>query len=74
MSYLTDVLMTSATFEASPSAHRTAQGEQSNVKIQVMSRYKFGLAIENTREPDYMTEKVKVLEGLQPHLLVTYTR
>ena len=68
------------------------QGEQSNVKIQVMSRYKvftstkvqiltqnalnslalpvqqykyarkmrykFGLAIENTREPDYITEKL----------------
>ena len=45
-------------------AFRTAQGEQSNVKIQVMSRYKFGLAIENTRDPDYITEKVfEVLEA-----------
>ena len=34
------------------------QGEQSNVKILVMSRYKFGLAIENTRDPDYITEKL----------------
>jgi hypothetical protein len=43
---------------------RTAQGEQSNVKIQVISRYKFGLAIENTRDPDYITEKVfEVLEA-----------
>ena len=39
--------------------HSTAlQGEQSNVKILVMSRYKFGLAIENTRDPDYITEKL----------------
>eukprot|EP00802_Teleaulax_amphioxeia_P007080 Tamp_07086.p1 GENE.Tamp_07086~~Tamp_07086.p1 ORF type:complete len:364 (+),score=62.18 Tamp_07086:1083-2174(+) len=53
-----------ATFEAAPGAFRTAQGEQSNVKIQVVSRYKFGLAIENTRDPDYITEKVyEVLEA-----------
>ena len=31
---------------------------------QVMSRYKFGLAFENTREPDYITEKVfEVIEA-----------
>ena len=40
---------------------QAAQGEQSVVKIQVMSRYKFGLAFENTRDPDYMTEKVAQL-------------
>jgi hypothetical protein len=29
-----------------------------------MSRYKFGLAFENTREPDYITEKVfEVIEA-----------
>ena len=42
----------------------------SNVKIQVMLPYKLGLAIEYTREPDYMPEKV--FEGLY-HLLVACT-
>jgi len=36
----------------------TAQAGQSDVKMLVTSHYTFGLAVENTREPDYITEKL----------------
>ncbi len=34
------------------------QGAKSKVKRVVTSMYKFGLAFENTRETDYITEKL----------------
>mmetsp|Transcript_45560 Transcript_45560/g.143098 ORF Transcript_45560/g.143098 Transcript_45560/m.143098 type:complete len:530 (-) Transcript_45560:21-1610(-) len=37
---------------------RTAQEAQSTVKMMVISRYKFALAVENTRDVDYVTEKM----------------
>eukprot|EP00293_Proteomonas_sulcata_P017466 CAMPEP_0184289712 /NCGR_PEP_ID=MMETSP1049-20130417/2092_1 /TAXON_ID=77928 /ORGANISM="Proteomonas sulcata, Strain CCMP704" /LENGTH=138 /DNA_ID=CAMNT_0026596599 /DNA_START=204 /DNA_END=620 /DNA_ORIENTATION=- len=37
---------------------------QSEVKVMVMAKYKFGLAIENIPEPDYITEKLfEVIEA-----------